>query len=245
MCPIAAGAGVELEYETRGSGPAVLLVHDLAADHLTMLEQAAGLDDARVIAYARRGYGASGAPEPYSGTTVHEQAQDAAALLGAVVPDGATVAGQGFGALVALDLLRRHGGLAHAAVLCDTPLLALVPDAARAMAAERELLEEAVREGGPPAAVDRWLEGRATDEQRTRAREHARAFFADYAGLASLPVTRRELRAIEAPIVVLSGPRTPSHVVAASDALAALLPRASRRHDGDLVAAARELMRPG
>ena len=196
---------------------------------------------ARVIAYARRGYGASGAPEPYAGTTVHEQAQDAAALLSALAPDGATVAGQGFGALIALDLLGRHGALARAAVLFDTPLLALVPDAARALAAEREVLEEAMREGGPPAAVDRWLEGRATDEQRARAREHARAFFADYAGLASLPVTRRELRAIEAPVVVLSGPRTPPHVVAASDALAELLPRASRRDDGDLAGAVREI----
>src|SRR6185312_17481583 len=77
MSPLAAGAGVELEYEERGSGDAVLLVHDLAADHLTMLERVAGLGHMHVIAYARRGYGASGAPEPYAGTTVHEQAQDA------------------------------------------------------------------------------------------------------------------------------------------------------------------------
>jgi pimeloyl-ACP methyl ester carboxylesterase len=242
MCPFALGAGVELEYEERGSGGAVLLVHDLAADHLSALEQATGLDDARVIAYARRGYGASEAPEPYSGTTVHEQAQDAAALLEALTPSGATVAGQGFGALVALDLLRRHSALVRAAVLWDTPLLALVPDAAHALAVERQALEDAVREAGPPAAVERWLEGRATDERRERARERAGAFFADYAGLASLPVTRRELSAITAPVVVLSGPRTPAHVVAASDALAELLPAASRREDGDLVAAARMLL---
>ena len=47
-----------------------------------------------------------------------------------------------------------------------------------------------------------------------------------------------------APVVVLTGTGTPAHVLAASDALAELLPRASRRHDGDLVAAVRELAAP-
>ena len=69
-----------------------------------------------------------------------------------------------------------------------------------------------------------------------------RAFFADYAGLASWPVTRRELRSMDLPAVVLTGPGTPAHVVAAADALAALLPAARRADDGDLVAAARTLL---
>ena len=72
MCPIVAGAGVDLEYEERGRGADVLLVHDLAGDHLSALAAAAGLEsEARLIAYSRRGYGLSGAPEPYTGTTVH------------------------------------------------------------------------------------------------------------------------------------------------------------------------------
>ncbi|MDQ3723252.1 MAG: alpha/beta hydrolase, partial [Actinomycetota bacterium] len=83
------GAGVALHYLVRGEGPAVLMVHGMASDGLAWepaLEQlaAAGL---RAIALDRRGYGSSGAPEPYTGTTVQEQAEDAAALLHAV--DGA------------------------------------------------------------------------------------------------------------------------------------------------------------
>jgi pimeloyl-ACP methyl ester carboxylesterase len=35
----------------------------------------------RVIAYDRRGYGESGVPQPYTGTTVSEQAEDLAALV--------------------------------------------------------------------------------------------------------------------------------------------------------------------
>ena len=78
----------------------------------------AALEDvARVIAYDRRGYGASGAPEPYEGTTVEEQAEDAAALLRALDAAPAVVFGDGFGALVALDLVKRHAALVRAVVL--------------------------------------------------------------------------------------------------------------------------------
>ncbi|HEX6621621.1 MAG TPA: hypothetical protein VF024_18310, partial [Solirubrobacteraceae bacterium] len=62
------------------------------------------------------------------------------------------------------------------------------------------------------------------------------------AGLASWPVTRRELRSMDLPAVVLTGPATPAHVVAAADALAGLMPAARRAEDGDLVAAARTLL---
>ena len=104
------GAGVELAYQERGSGPAVILVHgigDSAAGDgrrsRTLLEP-----DARVVTYDRRGYGGSGAPEPYEATTVQEQTEDAAALITAVGGAPATVCGCDFGALVCLDLARRH-----------------------------------------------------------------------------------------------------------------------------------------
>ena len=51
-----------------------------------------------------------------------------------------------------------------------------------------------------------------------------RAFFADYAGLATLEVSRRALRAIEVPVTVLPGPRAEPHVVLAARRLAELLP---------------------
>ncbi len=244
MSPIVSGAGVELEYEVRGDGPALLLIHDLASDHNALLAAAAELTpDARLIAYSRRGYAGSSAPEPYAGTTVQEQAEDAAHLLESLAPSGALAVGEGFGALIALDLLLRHGRLVHGAVLTDPPLLAFVPDATRRLAEQRGEIEEAVRTGGPAAGVDVWLAGRASSADRDRARASARAFFADYAGLASWPVTRRELRSLAAPVVVLSGPRSEPHVVAAAEALAGLLPQAERRDDGDLVGAARALLK--
>ncbi|MBA3328297.1 MAG: alpha/beta hydrolase, partial [Solirubrobacterales bacterium] len=69
--PEVEGAGVALHVAERGEGPAVLVIHDLAsgadawADGLRALAAAGG----RAIAYDWRGYGASGAPEPYAATT--------------------------------------------------------------------------------------------------------------------------------------------------------------------------------
>jgi pimeloyl-ACP methyl ester carboxylesterase len=243
MAPSVEGAGVALNVVEHGTGAPVLLIHGLAADAETMAPVAHALaGEARVIAYDRRGYGSSGAPEPYRGTTVEEQAEDAAALLGALEPGAALVCGDGFGALVALDLAKRHRALVRAAVLRDPPLLMFVPEATERLAAQHAELEAAVRQGGPEAGAEAWLGGRVDGRELLRARAAHRAFFADYAGLASWPITRRELRSMDLPVVVLTGPESPAHIVAAADALAGLMPAARRADDGDLVAAARTLL---
>jgi 3-oxoadipate enol-lactonase len=240
--PTVEGAGVPLAYAERGAGPPVLLVHGLASDAEAQAPVAEALAaDARVVAYDRRGYGGSGAPEAYAGTTVEEQAEDAAALLRALDAAPAVVAGDGFGALIALDLMKRHGGLVRAAVLSDPALFALVPAATEVLSLQRKEIEDAVRAGGPGAGVEAWLAGRADPDALERARAAHRAFFADYAGVATWSVSRRELRALAQPAVVLTGPASPRHVAAAADALARLLPAATRATDGDAAAAARAL----
>jgi pimeloyl-ACP methyl ester carboxylesterase len=240
--PTVEGAGVPLAYEERGAGPPVLLVHDLASDaEAQRLVAEALAPGARVIAYDRRGYGASGAPEPYEGTTAEEQAEDAAALLRALHAAPALVAGEGFGALVALDLMKRHGSLVHAALLSNPALFALVPEATEVLSLQRKQIEEAVRAGGPEAGVEVWLGGRADAGALARARAAHRAFYADYAGLATWSASRRELRSFAQPVAVATGPSSPPHVVAAADALAGLLPAATRAADGDRAAAIRAL----
>jgi esterase len=234
MASIAEGAGVELAYESDGSGTPVLLVHDIASDR----HAPPAIPGARTIRYDRRGYGDSGAPEPYAGTTVMEQSEDAAALLGALGASPVVVAGHGFGALIALDLAIRHGSLLRAAVVSDPLLFAFVREANEELAEQRRVLQDSMATGGPDAAVETWLRGRADAAALARAKASHRAFFADYAGLASLAVKRAELRGLTVPMTVLTGPRTPWHVVRAAEALAALVPGAERREDGDLAAAA-------
>ena len=237
------GAGVALSVAERGAGPPVLLVHDVAADAESLGGLVAELAPAaRVLAYDRRGYGASGAPEPYEATTVHEQAQDAAALLTAVAGAPAVVCGLGFGALVALDLLTRHRALTRGGVLVDPPLFAFTPEATEALSAQRLALEDALRAGGPRQAVAAWLGPEADPDRVARAREDHRAFFADVAGLASWPVTRATLRAIAVPVAVVTGPATPSHVAAAAAAAADLIVGAWRETGGDVAAAVRAVL---
>ncbi|MDQ3607704.1 MAG: alpha/beta fold hydrolase [Actinomycetota bacterium] len=232
------GAGVTLAYEEAGppDGPAVVLVHDMAADALTWARVAERLEG-RVIAYDRRGYGGSGAPEPYRATTVSEQAEDLVALLAGLGAAPALLAGEGLGALAVLDVLRRHPGAARGAVLVDPPLFAFVPEATEELSAQRAELESAVRAGGPGEAVARWLGTSAEPGRVERARGNARAFFADLGGLATLSLTRAELRAILARVVVLTGPATAPAVRMAADRVVDLLAAGTRADDGDVAAA--------
>lgn len=244
MAPQIEGAGVELGYSEHGHGPAVVLVHGMASSAHAwepVIEALAG--EARVIAYDRRGYGASGAPEPYERTTVNEQAEDAAALIRGLDAAPAVAVGTDLAALVLLDVLRRHPGLLAGAVLVDPPAFMLVPEATEALAAERLALEDALRDGGPRRAVELYLGWHGAGPGRTAlALERARAFFADYGGLATLPVARRELRAVRTDVVVLDGPAAQPHQRAAADALAGLLPAARRPPGGDVVAEVRALL---
>jgi pimeloyl-ACP methyl ester carboxylesterase len=242
--PQVEGAGVALHYAERGDGRPLLVVHAIASDAAAWApaldELAAG--GARAIGFDRRGYGASGAPQPYAATTVQEQSEDAAALLTALGAVPAVLVGDGFGALVVLELLVRRPQLASAAVLSDPPLFAFVPAATEALAAERSLLEQALRDGSPGDAIDAWLGADADAARRSRARTATLGFFADYAGQLSWSPSRGELRAVGVPVAVVTGPDSPPHVVAAADAAAKLLPAARRSTDGDIVAAARGLL---
>jgi len=244
MSPTLTVGGLELAYRDTGSSPAVLLVHGMAADLCVwdgLFSELSG--GARMIAYDRRGYGSSQAPVPYQATTVAEQAADAVELLAALEVDSVLVGGSDLGALIALELARHVPERVTGLVLDEPPVLALAPTATEALSAQRAGLEDALRQGGPGAAVDRWLGAQADNERRLRAQGAAGAFFADYAGLASWPVTRRELRALRVPAEIVDSPTTAPHLLAAADALAELLPHAQRSHHGDLTAGVRRVLK--
>jgi len=220
MAPVIEGAGVSLSYSEHGEGDAVLLVHGIGGSEWPSLP-------GRVVSYDRRGYGSSGAPEPYDRTTVEEQAEDAAALLDALGAAQVVVVGDGLGGVIGLDLVRRHRSLVRGLVAVDPPLFAFVPEASEVLAAERAQLERVLREDGPAEAVREYFAERGP-EFAARAASWHRAFFADYGAAAGWSVGRRELRALAVPVWVLDGPRASSHLRAASDALAAVLPQAVR-----------------
>ena len=213
------GAGVALDFEEDGRGPATVLVHGMGAPR----PRGADLGD-RVITYDRRGYGASGAPEPFTRTTVSEHAEDLAALIRGVDAAPAVLVGADFGALVVLDVLLRHAALARGAVLVDPPVYAFVPQATEALSEQRAGLEDAIRSEGPDAAVAWWRRGSARPGS-------ARGFFADFGALATLELSRADLHRVEVPVAVVSGGRARTHDRAAADALLKELPGARRFED--------------
>ena len=201
-----------LTVEERGEGTPVLLVHGTGIGRGLWAETLDALGgDLRAIAYDRRAYGGSGAPEPYGGTTVEEQTEDAAALLEARAgTEAAVVCGHDLGALVCLDLLRRHAARVRAAVLVEPPLLSLSARGPEAMGALREAVARGAGDG-PAGAVDAYLQelGGAPlgPERLSAARAASRAFAADLAAAPHWSFTRRALRAVAAPAAVVSGRR--------------------------------------
>lgn len=205
------GAGVELAYVAHGSGPATVVVHGMGAVPLV-----GGLPG-RVIAYDRRGYGESGAPEPYARTTVNEQAEDLGCVVERLSVAPALLVGHDLGALVVLDVLLRRPALARAAVLVDPPAYAFVAEATEALSEERAGLEDAVRAGGPAEGMAWWLERRGR-EGRAGTRD-ALAFFADYGALATLPLSYGGLLAVRTPVAIVTSDGAREHDAAAADAL--------------------------
>jgi pimeloyl-ACP methyl ester carboxylesterase len=225
--------GVELAYEERGEGTAVVLVHGTATARTVWRETVEALGDGmRAIVYDRRAYGDSGAPEPYGGTTVGEQADDLAELTERLEAAPAVACGHELGALAALDLAARHPDLVARTVLIEPPMLWLVGAGTGAVADMREAVARAARDEGAAGAVRAYLEQVGGPdvqvllghERADAAMANPRAFAADLAAAASWAAGRKELRAIESPTTLVSGTRSAPVRQDAARALDELLP---------------------
>ncbi len=230
--------GVELAVEEHGTGTPVVLVHGTAVGREVWRETVAALPEGiRAIAYDRRAYGDSGAPEPYGGTTVGEQADDLAELIDALGAAPAVLCGHDLGALACLDLMLRYPRLARAALLIEPAMLWLSPVGTDAVATLREVVEKAARERGPGGAVETYIE--AVDgpaalallgERRVEgARSTPRAFAADLGAPPTFDFRRRELRALVAPFAVVAGERSAPIRLEVARELTGLLPDATLR----------------
>src|SRR5512139_2651185 len=125
-----------------GAGPRILLIHGSAADYTTWsIQLASSLKDRfTLIAYDRS-----------AATTVERHADEAHALLEG---ERAVVVGSSFGAVIALDLVRRHG--AAGALLVEPPM-ASTDDAPAAPAAFLAEYDRRMAEQGGPAAAELFL----------------------------------------------------------------------------------------
>ncbi|MDQ3765095.1 MAG: alpha/beta hydrolase [Actinomycetota bacterium] len=115
--------GVELEFDSAGSGEAVVFIHGMgfADTYLPLAFEPPLQDRYHVIRYRRRGYAGS---TPVDGPVpVAEHAQDCRALLGALEVKQAHVVGHSYGTCVALQLAVDAPGIVDSLALFDPPLL--------------------------------------------------------------------------------------------------------------------------
>ena len=115
-----------LHTETRGDGPAVLLIAGAGGDAAEFAGVAAALaDEFTVTTYDRRGNSRSPRPTGWASTSVAEQADDAAGLLTALGHRPAVVVGTSAGGSIALEVALRHPDTVRAAIIHEPPIIAV------------------------------------------------------------------------------------------------------------------------
>jgi pimeloyl-ACP methyl ester carboxylesterase len=197
----------------------MLLIHGSAADHTTWSINLASTLKERftLIAYDRE-----------NRSSVEAYADDALALLGG---EPAFVVGSSFGAVVALDLIRRHR--MRGAVLIEPPMGAN-EDVSPVFASFLVEYDRRAAEQGGEAAAEFFLRtvlGDAAYQRMPRAfqersKQKHREIRSDSAALIAYKPRYAEMRGIETPVLLLGGEKSSSYFRPTLDALFAALPDA-------------------
>jgi pimeloyl-ACP methyl ester carboxylesterase len=138
----------QVEYDQRGAGAPLLLIHSLLTE-LTVFDGVLPRL-AKVRRVTRINLPGFGASTPIELTSVGDHADHVARVMDALdLPRDTTVFGNGFGAFVALELAIRHGARFGRLIVADT--LAAFPEAARA---PFRGMAERVSAGGMKAVLD-------------------------------------------------------------------------------------------
>src|SRR5260221_8965743 len=121
--------GATLHYETRGSGPVLLLIAGGIEDAGIFEGVASFLaHDYTVVTYDPRGNSRSLLDEPPDDLWIEVHSYDARRLLETVADGPVSVFGSSSGAIVGLDLIARHPTLISGVGAHVPPMLEVVPD---------------------------------------------------------------------------------------------------------------------
>ena len=146
--PFARAGQAEVEYDQRGSGAALLLIHSLLTEMTVFDTVMPALAERHAVTRINLpGFGRS---SPLDLRSVGDHADHVARVMDALqLPANTTVFGNGFGAFVALELAIRHGARFGRLIVADT--LAAFPEAARV---PFRGMAERVSAGGMAAVLD-------------------------------------------------------------------------------------------
>ena len=225
--------GIRLYYEEHGSGAPILCIHGGGSSALMWadaVEELARLG--RVIAYDRRGCTRSERPEPYERTSVAEQADDAAALLGALAAAPAVVIGRSYGGAVAIDLALRYPDQVRALVLLEGDALGLSPAALEWTKAIRDRLREVAARDGIDAVYEALIGevlGKGAwdsfpDEVRRTLTQNGPALLAELQYVDEVMPDAAAFATIEKPTLLVAASESPPEQREMTDAMADALP---------------------
>jgi pimeloyl-ACP methyl ester carboxylesterase len=233
--------GVSLEYQLRGAGEPVVLIHwgVAAAWAAPLLEEPALADHYLLLAYHRAGYAGSSRVEGPIG--IAEHARHCRLLLGHLGLERAHVVGHSSSALVGLQLALDFPEVVQTLAVLESARP--VPPTEVQAAFVREFVQPALRlyrEGDRAAAVDTFLRGVFGPGYRSRldrrlpggfdqAVADADAFFGqELPALQAWPFGEEDARRITQPVLLVLGERTVPTFPERRDLLLAWLPNVER-----------------
>jgi len=143
--------GIELAFDDRGTGPAILFLHGYPLDRTLWRHQLGAFDGWRTLAPDLRGLGRSDAPD--LGYSMATYADDLVALLDAIGVDDVVLCALSMGGYVAFEFVRQHRPRVRGLVLVDTRAGA---DSAEGRKGRDTAMAD-LREGGPPLIAEQML----------------------------------------------------------------------------------------
>jgi pimeloyl-ACP methyl ester carboxylesterase len=214
-----------------------ILIHGSAADHTTwsLLLASKACEGLSRWAYDRRGTGVTEPELDTAGPLTIERHADDVVELARVATEPVWLVGSSFGAIIALDVLRRYPEVARGAVLIEPPMAA--SDVKADPATVRGLLDRfdrTVEQHGGAAAAELFLRtvlGDAAFERVPRSlwkrpMQLWRQIRADSLALQQYRPRYAELAAVRAPVLLLGGAQSAPNFLPTLEALAAALPAA-------------------
>lgn len=147
--------GATLYFQCRGSGPVLMVLQggDGDADRTRDLVDEL-VSDYTVVTYDRRGLARSRLDNPKAPVSIGEHAEDVHQLLTTITDEPAFLLGSSFGALIGLELAKRHPQQVSALFAHEPPTLQLLPDQLRILADQQlDALSATYRGGGWGAAL--------------------------------------------------------------------------------------------
>lgn len=124
MDTITSTDGTTIAYEKTGSGPAIIVVSNVAEDHTSVEGLVTALaKDFTVLTFDRRGRGASGDPQPYDPA---REIEDISALIDVLGGSAALTSGSG-GCGIVLDAASALGEKVSGLYLYEPPSSSMAP----------------------------------------------------------------------------------------------------------------------